>query len=315
MRGSYTGPGKGSDPAKAARVAEQKKVMQALQGGGGITAYSANPLVAGIERLGNIFAGTQQPTVYASKLGGREVLQAAGGWNPASQPANINVAGRTWDLAKSGNEAVYLPRSGGTLAAVTPSLNTGGGGGGGGGDTRVVVEERNYQAEKARAAQLAEQDQLSKKYRVADLTKAYNAAQGEEKEKLGLEIWATTNPQLAAKLKPGQLGYTEASSAFMSASPLGSYVKSVGDMQFANKTAFPTEPLSTEGFSLETPISGINLPTGLDQVGVSERFANVSPATMNAAMSAFSDPLKFFKPDLTQTQQSLLRQAFEKGLK
>ena len=48
--------------------------------------------------------------------------------------------------------------------------------------------QRNYEAEKSRAAQLAMQDQLSKKYQVADLTKAYNTATPEEKEKIGLQI-------------------------------------------------------------------------------------------------------------------------------
>jgi hypothetical protein len=46
--------------------------------------------------------------------------------------------------------------------------------------------QRNYEAEKSRATQLAAQDQLSKKYQVADLTKAYNTASPEEKEKIGL---------------------------------------------------------------------------------------------------------------------------------
>jgi len=311
MRGSYTGPGKGSNSAKAARVAEQKKVLQTLQGGQGIQAYSANPLVAGIEKLGNIFAGTQQPTVYASKLGGREVLQAAGGWNPASQPANINVGGRTWDLARSGNEAVYLPRSEGTLAAATESAPPGSRGT----DTRTIVEERNYQAEKARAAQLAEQDQLAKKYRVADLTKAYNAAKGEEKEKLGLEIWATTNPQLAAKLKPGQLGYTETVSTFQSQSPLGAFAKAAGDMQFANKlgeATFAPGASAVNAFEVTTPLTGVSF-TPPSQVGISEAF-NAATA-FPGGIEAFTDPLKFLKPDLTQTQQALLKQAFNQALK
>jgi hypothetical protein len=303
--------GRTVDADKIKRVAEQKKVLQALQGGQGIQAYSANPLVAGVERLGNIFAGTRQPTVYASKLGGREVLQAAGGWNPASQPANINVGGRTWDLARSGNEAVYLPRSEGTLAAVTESSAPGNLGT----DTRTLVEERNYQAEKARAAQLAEQDQLAKKYRVADLTKAYNAAKGEEKEKLGLEIWATTNPQLAAKLKPGQLGYTETVSAFQSQSPLGAIAKAAGDMQFADKlgeTAFASSIPAINAFELKTPLTGVSF-TPPSQIGVTEAFNAATP--LPGTMEAFTDPLKFLKPDLTQTQQALLKQAFNQALK
>lgn len=175
--------------------------------------------------------------------------------------------------------------------------------------------DRTYEVEKQRVAQLAAQDQLTKKYQVADLTKAYNAAKTpEEKEKLGLQIWATTNPQLAQKLKPGQLGYTEATSAFMSSSPLGSYVKSVGDMQFADKVSFPGEPVAG-AFNLETPISGITLPENLKQIGVAEKFGSFEPGIAEAIQMGYSNPLQLFKPNLTQTQQALLRQAFEKGLK
>lgn len=178
----------------------------------------------------------------------------------------------------------------------------------------ATPSERAYLEEKRRATQLAEQDPLAKKYRVADLTKAYNAAKGEEKERLGLEIWATTNPQLAQKLRPGQTGYTEATSAFMSSNPLGSYVKSVGDMQFADKVSLPTEPVAG-AFNITTPLTGIEIPEGVKQVGVAEKFANISPATAQAMQASFTEPLKLFKPDLTQTQQALLRQAFERGLK
>jgi len=71
-----------------------------------------------------------------------------------------------------------------------------------------------YEADKRRALQLAEQDQLAKKYQVADLTKAYNtAATPEEKQRIGLQIWATTNPQLTQGVKPGQVGYEQAQAA------------------------------------------------------------------------------------------------------
>jgi hypothetical protein len=67
--------------------------------------------------------------------------------------------------------------------------------------------DRSYKEDLSRAKQLAEQDQLAKKYQVAELTKAYNTASPEEKRKIGLQIWATTNPELAQRLKPGQVGY------------------------------------------------------------------------------------------------------------
>jgi hypothetical protein len=174
--------------------------------------------------------------------------------------------------------------------------------------------ERNYEAEKRRAAQLAMQDQLSKKYQVADLTKAYNTASPEEKEKIGLQIWATTNPELAQKLRPGQTGYSEAVSAFQSQGPMGAITKAVGDMEYANRAfgAAPTTPVPAFG-ALQAPISGINLPPA-DQLGVKENlFASAPPGVPS---TVFTDPLKSFSPEaLSQTQLALLRQAFNKKLK
>lgn len=176
------------------------------------------------------------------------------------------------------------------------------------------LAERNYEAEKRRAAQLAMQDQLSKKYQVADLTKAYNTASPEEKEKIGLQIWATTNPQLAQKLRPGQTGYSEAVSAVQSQGPMGAITKAVGDMEYADRAfgAAPTTPVPAFG-TLQAPISGINLPPA-DQLGVKENlFASAPPGVPS---TVFTDPLKSFSPEaLSQTQLALLRQAFNKKLK
>jgi hypothetical protein len=94
--------------------------------------------------------------------------------------------------------------------------------------------DRSYKEDLSRAKQLAEQDQLAKKYQVAELTKAYNTASPEEKSKIGLQIWATTNPELAQRLKPGQTGYSEAVTAFQSQSPLGAIAKAAGDVQYAD---------------------------------------------------------------------------------
>ena len=175
-------------------------------------------------------------------------------------------------------------------------------------------QERADAQERSRVAQLTEQDPLFKKYRIAELSKAYNAAKGDEKEKLGLEIWATTNPQLAQKLKPGQLGYTEATSAFMSQSPLGSIAKAAGDMQFANK--FTPDQMSSIPFetTLQTPLTNIqfNAP---NQIGVSEAF-NTGLVEPGDLTSKFTDTLNLFAPEKTsQLQQALIKQAFNQRLK
>ena len=182
--------------------------------------------------------------------------------------------------------------------------------------------QRNYEAEKSRATQLAAQDQLSKKYQVADLTKAYNtAATPEEKEKIGLQIWATTNPELAQKLRPGQTGYSEAVSAFQSQSPLGAITKAAGGMQYADLSQKPiTTPMGPGGvplgFSptqLQTPLTGIEIPP-TDKIGVKEFFSDTKPAP--GVMEAFTEPLRLFSPEkLDETKRALLIQAFNKGLK
>ena len=184
------------------------------------------------------------------------------------------------------------------------------------------ASQRNYEAEKSRATQLAAQDQLSKKYQVADLTKAYNtAATPEEKEKIGLQIWATTNPELAQKLKPGQTGYSEAISAFQSQSPLGAITKAAGGMQYADLSQKPiTTPVGPGGvpfgFSpaqLQTPLTGIEIPP-TDKIGVKEFFSDTKPAP--GAMEAFTDQMRLFSPEkLDETKRALLIQAFNKGLK
>jgi len=175
-------------------------------------------------------------------------------------------------------------------------------------DTPIQREEK---VERSRIAQLSEQDPLFKKYRVAELTKAYNTASPEDKEKIGLEIWATTNPTLARKLKPGQLGYTQATSAIMSQSPLGQFQAQTGDMQYANK--MDQVPGAMAGFQLQTPLTGIPTPT-VPQFGASEVFAKATP--IPGATEMFTDPRKFLsQEDLDQTKLALLKRAYESRLK
>ena len=170
--------------------------------------------------------------------------------------------------------------------------------------------ESAYQQEKSRISQLTAQDELVKKYRVADLTKAYNAATGDEKERIGLEIWATTNPRLAQKLKPGQLGYQEAQAVTAAQSPFGGAMKAIGDMQYADKISFGEVPATSFNVDLQTPLTGMQVPT-IPQVGVAEAFQGTTPGGFS-----FAEAAKMFAPEaLTQTQQALLKQAFEKGFK
>jgi hypothetical protein len=181
--------------------------------------------------------------------------------------------------------------------------------------------ERAEKQERSRVAQMTEQDPLFKKYRVAELTKAYNTASPEDKEKIGLEIWATTNPQLAQKLKPGQTGYSEAVTAFQSQGPLGALTKAAGGMQYADLSQQPSTAsvgpgVILSGFSpaqLQTPLTGVAIPP-TNKIGVNEFFSDIKPAS--GSMEAFTDPLRLFSPEkLDETKRALLIQAFNKNLK
>jgi len=73
-----------------------------------------------------------------------------------------------------------------------------------------AAADRAYEAEKSRVAQLTAQDPELKRY--ADARKLAVAPgatpeQVQSAEDIGMQIWAQQNPDLAAKVKPGQSGY------------------------------------------------------------------------------------------------------------
>lgn len=229
------------------------------------------------------YGGTQVSNL-SKNYRGEELALAAAARAATGPSAGGGIGG--------GNMASYVPQST-TFVSVDAPL------------------ERAEKQERSRVAQLTEQDPLFKKYRVAELTKAYNTASPEEKERIGLQIWATTNPQLAQKLKPGQLGYTQATSAVMSQSPLGQFQAQTGDMQYANK--MEQVPGAMTGFQPQTPLTGIQVPA-TPQFGVSEVFAQSTP--IPGATEMFTDPRKFLnQEELNQTQLALLKKVFESRLK
>jgi hypothetical protein len=179
------------------------------------------------------------------------------------------------------------------------------------------ASQRNYEAEKSRATQLAAQDQLSKKYQVADLTKAYNtAATPEEKEKIGLQIWATTNPELAAKLKPGQTGYQEAydllgTQTFGTGQPVST---KVNFEQSTEKAGAPTPELPT-GFAqaYTNPVPNFGMGINMQQTAYAPEGQSapemVSPDFSNVPL--MSPPKELV--DLMKNRA--FKQAFESRIK
>jgi len=176
-----------------------------------------------------------------------------------------------------------------------------------------AAADRDYESQKRRAEQLAQQDELSKKYRVADLTKAYNtAATPEEKEKIGLEIWATTNPQLAQKLKPGQLGYEQVQSVQAAQSPFGGALQAARNIGLADKTSFNAVPSAGFGVgfgaNLNTQIPGIQVPANLQE--------NMTGAfTSPVNVPSFDQTAKLFDPaKISEVDRATLIRLFNEGL-
>jgi hypothetical protein len=127
-------------------------------------------------------------------------------------------------------------------------------------------QERARQAEIASVAQQTAQNPLFKKYQIAELTKQYNTAKNPaEKERIGLQIWAQTNPDLAGKLKSGQVGYTESRTV----------------PGIANTT-----PLSIGG--LPMPSTGFNLSAAMSNLGTPEQVYGTPVAGFNAAAAPMS---------------------------
>jgi hypothetical protein len=177
--------------------------------------------------------------------------------------------------------------------------------------------KREYEAEKSRVAQLTEQDPLFKKYQIAELSKQYNAAKGDEREKIGMQIWAQTNPNLARKLKPGATGYSDVSTAFQNLSPLKGVMP-----QYSAQTSFtaPAVDASTMpggiGQAFTTPL---NIP-GLDTSALQSSVASgafTQPLPKNIT-DYLTDPVQAYAPSagtIDEKQRQLIAQAYNQRIK
>ena len=175
--------------------------------------------------------------------------------------------------------------------------------------------DRAYAAEKERARQLTEQDPLFKKYQVAELSKQYNAATGDERERIGMQIWAQTNPQLAAKMKPGQTGYSDVATAFQNLSPITGIAGKMPASSFAMPAASAMPGIEqTYGANiLPSGITGFNPATAASAVAPGV-FSEKSPVDITAYLKSPVEANAKFA-DLDQTQLGLLRQAYNQRIK
>lgn len=173
------------------------------------------------------------------------------------------------------------------------------------------ASQRAYETEKQIVAQQTAQDPLLQKYKVADLTKAYNTAKTpEEKQQIGLQIWATTNPQLAQRLKPGQVGY-ETSASLAGTQFFGTDVPGITQTQYSQKGEMAGVPFP--GAQQAPNMTAFGMGADAQQFGVSP--IGFKPPEMigkNVFEEGFPAPSA---EDLTQTQLALLKKAFASGLK
>jgi len=224
----------------------------------------------------------------------------------ASQGKNYTVNGIKYDF-KTG-KAINPPPSIFQPAATNPSAFAAA-------ETAFRnAEERAYQQEKSSVAQQTSQDPLVKKYQVAELTKAYNAASPEDKERIGLQIWATTNPELAKRVRPGQVGYQ--TSASMSGSQVfGKDIPGITQTMYQQASEQVGAPGGAQfsGSAQAGSMNAFDMGANAQQLGVS--VPGQAPPSMigeNVFKQGFDVPSS---ENLTQTQLALLKRAFEGRLK
>jgi len=160
-------------------------------------------------------------------------------------------------------------------------------------------QDRARLEEASRIAQQTAQNPLFKKYQVAELTKQYNtAANPAEKERIGLQIWAQTNPDLAAKLKSGQVGYTESRTV----------------PGIANTTPLPIGglPMPSTGFNVAAAMSNLGTPEQVYGTPVAGFDAAAAPMAYNP--SALQSPLTDSAIQASYGQQPQATPDFAKAL-
>jgi hypothetical protein len=305
-----------------AQSAAQQAVLNKLRSGGTIQgAQPNNPLAYAAQFFDprRLLEGkpptSSIPNLRGGMAGGREALIAPGGWNKDTAGlGEITVGGQRFFPAQSGKDLVYQRAPGlvggqyGSIRVPDQLASSV--------ETPSNPAERAYQQEKARVTQMTEQDPMFKKYKVAELTKAYNTASPEEKNKIGLQIWATTNPELAAKLKPGQTGYQEAydllgTQTFGTGQPVST---KVNFEQSTEKAGAPTPELPT-GFAqaYTNPVPNFGMGINMQQTAYAPEGQSapemVSPDFSNVPL--MSPPQELV--DLMKNRA--FKQAFESRIK
>jgi hypothetical protein len=306
----------------ATQSAAQQAVLNNLRAGGTIRgAQPNNPLAYAAQFFDprRFFDSKPStiPTLKGGMVNGREALVAPGGWNQGTAGlGEITVGGQRFFPAQSGKDLVYQ-RAPGQIGGQYGSIRVPDQLASSVEEIASTPAERAYQQEKARVTQMTEQDPMFKKYQVAELSKQYNAAKGDEREKIGMQIWAQTNPELAAKLRPGATGYSDVATAFQKLSPVGNLAGSMAPSNFPMPAVDSnTMPTVEQAFGTNAP--QFNIP-GMD---TSAMTTAVAPGAFSQPLSTditeyLTDPVKAYAPTekVDQTKLALLRQAYNQRLK
>jgi hypothetical protein len=303
-------------PAKrnssSTQSAAQQAVLNKLRSGGTIQGAQPNNPFVNLTRFFDP-RKTSIPDLKSGMVGGREALVAPGGWNQDTAGlGEITVGGQRFFPAQSGKDLVYQRAPGqiggqyGSIRVPDQLASSV--------ETPSNPAERAYQQEKARVTQMTEQDPMFKKYQVAELTKAYNTASPEEKNKIGLQIWAATNPTLAKKVPAGQVGYQTSASMF-------------GSQAFGTDIPGVTETIYSQAGQQEGVPGGVKFP-GSEQAAKMNSFSMGADAQQLGVTPPGTTPFPMigenvFKrgfevpssEDLSQTQLALLKRAFESRIK
>jgi hypothetical protein len=178
--------------------------------------------------------------------------------------------------------------------------------------------KREYEAEKSRVAQLTEQDPLFKKYQIAELSKQYNTAKGDERENIGMQIWAQTHPEMAARLKPGATGYSSVATAFQNLSPVGNLAGGMAPGNFTMPAVgASTMPTVEQAFGANAP--QVNIP-GMDTSALQ---SSVAAGAFNQPLPKnitdyLTNPVQAYAPSaesIDEKQRQLITQAYNQRIK
>ena len=291
----------------------QQAVLNKLRSGGTIQGAQPNNPFVNLTRFFDP-RKTSIPDLKGGMVGGREALVAPGGWNQDTAGlGEITVGGQRFFPAQSGKDLVYQ-RAPGQIGGQYGSIRVPNQLASSSEEVASTPAERSYQQEKARVTQMTEQDPMFKKYQVAELTKAYNTASPEEKNKIGLQIWAATNPTLAKKVPAGQVGYQTSASMF-------------GSQAFGTDIPGVTETIYSQVGQQEGVPGGVKFP-GSEQAAKMNSFSMGADAQQLGITPPGTTPFPMigenvFKrgfevpssEDLSQTQLALLKRAFESRIK